>query len=246
MRTLILNGSARGGKGVTARLAGALARGLEQGGAQVDSLVVKDLNINPCLACLSCMHRHPGRCTQRDDMDLVVPLLRQSDLLVWATPVYTDSMSAQLKAVMDRTVCSMQPFLFQDSAQRVRHPLVWEMPQKTMLVSTCSFPEPVTFEPLIATIRAQAENFGGKCVGELCVPGSIALQMDLAVLEPHLALITQAGVEMAREGRVRPATLAAIKRPPLSVDRFRELAGRYEDWCRQKHAKEAEKRESES
>lgn len=242
MRALIINGSARGAKGVTAKMGRALAEGLVRGGASVDTLFVADMNIAPCTACLSCMHLNPGHCAQRDDMDVVLPLLKQADLLVWAAPVYTDTMSAQLKAVMDRTICSRQPFLYADAAGLTHHPMAWAMPQKVMLISTCSFPEPVTFEPLVATIRAQAINLGGRCIAELCVPGSLAIQMEPSVLETHLALIDQAGLEVAQEGRVRPATLEAIKRPPFSVDRYRELAGRYEDWCRKKQAKMAEKR----
>ena len=242
MRALIINGSARGAKGVTAKLGQALAQGLLRGGAQVDTLYAADMNIAPCTACLSCMHLHPGRCAQRDDMDLVVSFLQQSDLVVWASPVYTDTVSAQLKMVMDRCVCGMQPFLFSDATGMTRHPMVWKMPPKVMLISTCSFPEPVVFAPMIATIRDMAENFGGQCIAEFCVPGSLAIQMEPSVLEPHLALIAQAGEEVAQEGRVRPGTLAAIQRPPFSVDRFRELAGRYEDWCRKRQAKAAEKR----
>jgi len=239
MRALVLYGSARGDRGVTGRLGKALIKGLEQGGASVDTVVVKDLEINPCTACLSCMHKHPGLCAQRDGMDAIYPLLQQADLLVLASPVYTDSMSAQLKAVMDRCICAMQPFLARDAQGRVRHPAAWDMPPKVVLVSTCSFPEYETFDPLIATVRAQAANFGGECVAELCVPGSLALQMAPQVLEPHLELITQAGLELAQEGRVRPATLADVSRPPMSVDRFMELAARYEDWCRVQHAKAA-------
>ena len=202
---------------MTGRLTRALTAGLEQGGASVDTLIVKNLGVNPCVACLSCMHRHPGRCAQRDGMDQVIPLLQQADVLVLASPVYTDTMSAQLKAVMDRCVCAMQPFMYRDAQGRVRHPLVWPMPKKVMVVSTCSFPEYETFAPLIATVRAQAISFGGSCVGEMCVPGSLALQMEPSTLEPHLALITQAGREVAEQGEVNPVTQAAIRRPAFSA-----------------------------
>ncbi len=242
MRVLVLNGSARGAKGVTAKLHGALSQGLSRGGASVDTLYVKDLKIAPCIACLQCMHHNPGHCAQRDDLDQVLPLLRQADLLVLAAPVYTDNMSAQLKAVIDRTICARQPFLVTDAKGVTRHPLVWTLPRKMLLVSTCAFPEMEVFAPLVATVRAQAANTGATCLAELCVPGSLALQVDPSVLEPHLALFTQAGLELAQEGRVRPGTLAAIKRPPVSVDRFRELAARYEAWCRKQQAKAAEKR----
>jgi putative NADPH-quinone reductase len=244
MQVLLLNGSARGDKGVTGRLSRALTAGLEEGGAMVEALLVKELEVAPCRACLGCMHKHPGRCVQRDDMDRVVPLLKAADLLVLAAPVYTDSMSAQLKAVMDRCICSMQPFLFADKTGRTRHPMAWDMPGKMALLSTCGFPEPETFEPLVATVRAQAANFGGECVAELCVPGAIALQMDPGALEPHLELITQAGRELAAQGRVNPVTLAAVNRPPLSVDRYCQLAARYEAWCQKQHAKAREKGDS--
>ena len=239
MKALIINGSARGDKGVTGRLSRALNAGLEQGGASVETLLVKDLEIKPCVACLSCMHKHPGRCVQRDDMDTVVPLLQEADLLVLAAPVYIDTMSAQLKALLDRCICSMQPFLYQAQPGRLRHPMAWDMPPQTLLLSTCGFPEYETFAPLIATVRALAANFGSQCVAELCVPGSLALQVAPDELEPHLELISRAGQELAQEGGVRQTTLAAIQRPPLSVDRFLDLAGRYEDWCRRNHAKYA-------
>jgi hypothetical protein len=89
----------------------------------------------------------------------------------------------------------------------------------------------------VATVRAQAVNFGGQCVAELCVPGAIALQMEPVALEPHLELITQAGRELAAQGQVNPVTLAAVNRPPLSVDRYGQLAARYEAWCQKQHAK---------
>ncbi|MBI5522205.1 MAG: flavodoxin family protein [Desulfarculus sp.] len=236
MKVLALNGSARAGKGVTARLLAALASGLAQGGAQVRVMEVARLKVAPCLACLKCMLKTPGLCAQHDDMEQIYPALQGADLLVLATPVYTDSMSAQLKAVMDRCICTMQPYLTQGPDGRVRHPAQWSMPGKMLLVSTASFPEPATFAPLVATFRAQAANFFSQPLAELCVPGSIALQMEPHRLEPHLELLSQAGGLLARGGAIPLPLLMAINRPPLSVDEYLEIGRRYEDICRQRLA----------
>lgn len=239
MRVLALNSSARGVKGVTHRLLTALGQGLAEGGARLDMVSISDLKIAPCLACLTCMHKTPGVCVQKDGMDEIYPLLKQSDILVLGTPVYADAMSAASKAVMERCICSLEPYLVRNAEGRWRHPSVWRMPPGFVLVSTCGFPEPATFGPLIATFRAQAANFGAQALAELCIPGSIAIQFKFGALDEHLELLRLAGSALASTGEI-PATLAArINRPPLSVDSYLELAGRYEQWCRRNLAGDA-------
>lgn len=236
MRVLAINGSARGEKGVTQRLLAAFVEGLTQGGAQVETLQVRGLNVAPCQACLSCMLKTPGVCAQHDDMEQVYAGLKRTDLLILACPVYTDSYSAQLKAVLDRCICAMTPFLAQDAQGRVRHPLTWAMPRDLLLLATCGFPEPATFGPLIATFRAQTANFGSRALAEVCIPGSIAFQMEPALLQPHLEMLGQAGREVAARGELPLHLLARLNRPPLSVDRYLEIGQRYEEACRRRLA----------
>jgi putative NADPH-quinone reductase len=241
MDVLAINGSARGDKGVTGRLLAALTAGLSRGGAQVEILEAAGLEIAPCLACLSCMLKTPGRCAQADDMERVYAGLRQARLLVLAAPVYTDGYPAQIKRVLDRMICAMQPFLAPDADGRLRHPLWWSLPRDFLLLATCGFPETATFAPLVQTFRAQARNFAARPLAELCVPGSIALQMEPGALEPHLALIEQAGERLAREGEIPAQLLAAVNRPPLSVDRYLEIGERYQQLCRRRLAKAGER-----
>ncbi len=224
----------RAGKGLTARLLAALTRGLEQGGAAVTVREVARLKVAPCVACLKCMLKTPGVCAQNDDMQLLYPELQAADLLVLAAPVYTDNMSAQLKAVIDRCISCMQPFLARGPDGRVRHPLNWSMPAGMLLLSTCSFPEPATFAPLIATFRQQAANFHSASLGELCLPGSLALQMRPQRLAGHLDLLAWAGGHLARQEPIPLPLLLAINRPPLSLDEYWEICQDYEAACRQR------------
>ena len=234
MEVVMLNGSPRGTKSVTGKLLDALASGLEAGGAVVVQFKVASMNIEPCNACLACMHRTPGECVQKDDMAQIYPRLRTADLLVMGTPVYTDNMTAQLKAVIDRTIACLQPFLTRNDASKIVHPHWWDMPAKYFLVSTCGFPEMSNFDPLIATFRAQAVNAGSTSVGEVCIPGSIALQMRADRLTPYLDLLTELGKTMAASGDPDRAIVEQLNRPPCTVDEYLAIASEYEAWCRGK------------
>lgn len=236
MKAVALNGSARGKKGVTWRLLDSFLKGLSEGGATVKDVQLKEMTISYCKACLTCMHKTPGQCAQRDDMDQIYPLLKESDLLVMGTPVYTDNMSAQMMTVINRCICGMDPFLRVDSANRVRHPYSWPMPSKFFLISTSGFPEMETFQPLIATFRAQAANFGCEPIGEICIPGAIALQMAPQLLEPSLAKIQEAGKILALKGKIEPALLKEISRPIVSVEQYLEISAKYEAWAKKSRA----------
>jgi hypothetical protein len=106
------------------------------------------------------------------------------------------------------------------------------MPEKFFLLSTSGFPEPESFAPLVQTYRAQAANFGSVPIGEICVPGSIALQMAPQLLEPHLDMIQQAGRMLALQGRIEPTLLDEINRPIVTREKYLEIATQYEAWAR--------------
>jgi hypothetical protein len=232
MKAFAISGSARGAKGVTWKLLERFLVGLEEGGAQTNVIQLRDLTISYCNACLTCMHKTPGKCAIKDDMDSIYPHLKESDLFVMATPVYVDTMSAQMKAVMDRCICGLDPYLRIDAADRVRHPFSWTMPDKFFLISTSGFPEPESFAPLVQTFRAQAANFGCEPIGEICVPGSIALQMAPQLLEAHLDMIQQAGKMVAIQGKVEPTLLDEINGPIVTREKYLEIAAQYEAWAR--------------
>jgi len=234
MDALILNGSPRGSRGVTAKLLQSLAEGLAAGGASVTEFKVAEMHIAPCKACLSCMHKHRGVCAQKDDMEQIYERLKVSDLLVLGTPVYTDNMTAQIKAVMDRSVCSLQPFLIKDRAGRIRHPRWWNMPAKFLLVATSGFPEAETFGPLTTTVKAQAANMASELIGSVCVPGSIALQVEPSKMTHHLELLSRLGGVIARMGEADPELLTALNTPPVTVAEYLTIAASYETWCRRK------------
>jgi len=234
MKALFLNGSARGDKGVTCKLIKALADGMSRAGMGTVTINVGRLKISPCRACLYCMHQNPGVCIQKDEMDQIYAELKRSDIVIFGTPVYLDGITAQLKTVIDRMVCCMEPFLVTDDAGFTRHSFSWRLPKNFMLVSTCGFPEYETFTPMIDYFRALSRNVGSRLMAEFCIPGSIAIQMMPDTLDHTLELIESAGYEYGKNGIIDNKLIEAINSPLFTKDEYFELARLYESWCRKK------------
>ncbi len=100
-KVLILKGSPRE-IGNSALLAGQVAAGAEVTGAQVESYYLHGMDISPCDACEACRGSSDARCVVEDDMQLLYPIIRDADAIVYASPIYWFTITAQLKAFMDR------------------------------------------------------------------------------------------------------------------------------------------------
>lgn len=72
-------------------------------GAQVHYQCVSDLSIAPCKGCYACQDvSEEYGCVQQDDMQSIVDIIRESDVLVLATPIYSWFCPAEMKALLDR------------------------------------------------------------------------------------------------------------------------------------------------
>jgi multimeric flavodoxin WrbA len=96
---LILQGSPRA-DGNSGLLASWALEETEVAGFTGRVIFVHDLMARPCIGCYQCYNT--GTCTFQDDMTGVIDALRQAGLLVVCTPVYTSTVPAGLKLVIDR------------------------------------------------------------------------------------------------------------------------------------------------
>ncbi len=100
MKLISLVGSPHGLKGSTAKLLQFVIRGAESLGGINETIVLKGDSVLPCMGCDSC-HRK-GRCVQKDAFNEIKTKIEAADGLLLASPNYIFSVSAQLKAFMDR------------------------------------------------------------------------------------------------------------------------------------------------
>lgn len=99
MKIVILAGSPR--KGNTATLAAAFQKGAQEAGHEVQYFDVAEMVVSPCIACNYC-RENDGKCLLDDEMQQIYPQIIAADMVVFATPLYFLSYSAQLKAAIDR------------------------------------------------------------------------------------------------------------------------------------------------
>ena len=102
MKILVLNGSPHLG-GATSDMVSAFTRGAQGAGHEVVSVNVAHKNIRGCLACEYCREKEKGVCCQKDDMQEIYPEILSSDMVVFASPIYYFTLSAQLQAAIHRT-----------------------------------------------------------------------------------------------------------------------------------------------
>ncbi len=72
-------------------------------GASTELFLVHDKDIKGCDACGAC--RKTGKCIVKDDMQFLYPLMNAADAIIFGSPVYFHGVTAQAKAIMDRTFC---------------------------------------------------------------------------------------------------------------------------------------------
>ena len=221
MKVLTLNGSPHTKNGAHVTMLRYLEEGLREAGAEVTRQDVYRLDIKPCLGCFSCWTTSPGKCVQDDDMQSLLPEVAQSDLLVFATPVYVDGMTGSLKTFLDRMV----PLLkgrFEIREDHCRHPLREGVKAgKLVLVSAAGFTEMDNFDPLVAHVKAACKNLGREYSGAILRPYGWffgQLRRDGYPVDSVFQAIKAAGVQLVKEGSIPEDILEEISRDLVARD----------------------------
>ncbi len=103
MLALGISGSPRPG-GNTDALLNMVADLLRERGVDVEVIALRNLSFSPCTSCRTCLRE--GRCVINDDFTrILVPKLLATDIILVASPVYFNNVSALTKAFIDRTWC---------------------------------------------------------------------------------------------------------------------------------------------
>lgn len=100
-KVLVISSTPRKG-GNSERLAEQFLKGARDAGNVAEIIHLRDYNLGCCRGCYACAKT--GRCIQNDGMNSIAEKLTAADVILFATPVYFYTMSAQLKIMIDRLV----------------------------------------------------------------------------------------------------------------------------------------------
>ena len=163
MKVIGIAGSPRRG-GNTDLLLAKVMRGAASKGAEVKTIILNDLKITPCQHCDACLKE--GKCRIQDNMQKVYSELEQADIIVLASPIQFMSVTAQMKAMIDRC----QALWVRKYVLKVP-PLGNRRERKGFFISVGGRKVANLFEPALATVKTLFRTLDVTYAGELVFPG---------------------------------------------------------------------------
>ena len=117
MKILLINGSPKGKRSNSLKLAYRFIEGFKNGctddeeSISIDELHVASMSIAACKGCFACWQKTPGICCIKDDMQKVIGKLIDADLILWSFPLYYFNVPGILKNLIDRQLPMNLPFM---------------------------------------------------------------------------------------------------------------------------------------
>lgn len=222
MNLLIINASPKGEASHTMAITRAFAAGFPEN-TEIRTIELRKLNIRPCLGCLGCWTKTPGKCVQRDDMDIIYDAIAWADVMVESFPLFFYGMPGPLKVLTDRCLPYTKAYGWSsDTRHELRDPEM--LHKKLVLISTCWH---TGIEKNYSAVRGAFDlvTDSGAYSTIFCPQGELFALQDVCKRQvgAYLSDATQAGREIAATGHMTPETAARLARPILSDKTFERI-----------------------
>ena len=233
MNILLINGSPKGKRSNSLRLANSFIEGFKEGykskneAISIDEMHVASMNVGACKGCFACWQKTPGVCCINDDMQTVIGKMLEADIVVWSFPLYYFSVPGILKNVIDRQLPMSLPFMSKkdDGYGSGSHDCRYDMEGKRhVLISTCGF---YSAEGNYDSVLRMFDHFLGKghYTTIFCGQGELFRVKELSKrTDEYLATVKSAGAEYAITGKISEKTEAALHTLLYPRDVFESMA----------------------
>jgi multimeric flavodoxin WrbA len=218
-----VNSSPNGEKGNTARLLQAFLKGANKAGAETHVEYIFDQDIKPCTGCLSCWTSTPDECSQKDDMKKMLEKIKESDIVVYSTPLYVWDMNGTMKNFMDRLLPLSNPL------SEIKNGIVRKQNRsdvkysQVVLVSTCGLTGVHNFDSLVHLFETQCRFKQKEFSGALLRPNAGGLA-DSERAKAVYSAASEAGAQLVRDGYISPEILSRVSKQYASDEHFVESA----------------------
>jgi multimeric flavodoxin WrbA len=206
-------------EGNTAMILNPFLEGMKEAGAEVEVFYTRKMKIGPCNGDMSCWYKDPGTCGQKDDMQMLLPKLKDADVIVWASPVYYAGVTGPLKNLMDRQL----PLHMQGELGSKK--------RKIVLVSTCGAWELSMFDPLLMQMKTLYNRPDGSSdfAGALLRPMAEGMKEmvkagEKALVEAIFRAAREAGHQLIKEGRISEELQKEVSRELMPRDAYYKAA----------------------
>jgi multimeric flavodoxin WrbA len=97
----------------------------------INRINIKNQMINGCLGCNACQKKmNTSNCIQSDDANKIFEGIMQSDIIIYASPVYVWDFTSQMKALLDRHYCLVK-------WKNIESPISLLKNKNSILLATC-------------------------------------------------------------------------------------------------------------
>jgi hypothetical protein len=222
-KVIAFNGSTRTAKGNTERLMTPFLDGMREAGAEVELFYTAKLDVADCLGEFHCWGEVLGECIQRDQMDELMPKIKEADIMVLGMPRYVP-MPAAMQAFVNRLMPLVEPHLEFREGRTVARPGKGVRLSKLVIVTVTGWWEMGNTDLVVAIGREMAADFGVEFAGALRRPHAYYMRGDKA--EDILEAARRCGHDLVAEGAMSEEDMAIVSRPLVSMEEDMERANR--------------------
>ena len=212
-KILILNGSPRGRNGYTFHYLNRFIKGLENSGTSIETVELSKKKINPCIGCFNCWKNNTGKCVQNDDVNDLYDTYNDSDLIIYAFPLYWDTVPGILKNFIERAFCLEHPYMI-PGISATRHTRREKKDKSFFVFSVCGFPEQSHFDSVQEYFTKISHNAHIPFIGGIYRSACMSLPNDPMYYKTYnkvLDSIQIAGESLYSSGKIDKKTIKAIQ-----------------------------------
>lgn len=218
-KVFAINGSPKMGKGNTAQVFNPFIEGMKEACASVDLFYAKRLKVKPCTGTFYCWNMKPGQCIQQDDMQILYPLLRETDILVLATPVYIP-LPGEMQNFINRLCPIIDPKLeIKEGRTRARLRSEYKI-RKLVLVSTSGWWEKGNFGTVLRIVKELAADMNIEFAGALLRPHANSLKSEPEQAKIVYESCRKAGIQLIKSGKIPENLSRIVSKPLISHDKW--------------------------
>ncbi|TET77618.1 MAG: flavodoxin family protein [Candidatus Heimdallarchaeota archaeon] len=224
-KVLIVNGSPRIEKSNTTFVITPFMEGMKKAGASVEMIYTKKLKILPCIGCFKCWGETIGECFIQDDMQELYPKLKEVDILIIATPVYSP-LPGEIQNLLNRLVPLIEPLLeFRQGRTRAKcHDDV--NISKMLAVVVGGWWEIENLDLVVKIVEEVSETYTIEFSGAILRPHAYFLRDESETSKLILKKLEDVGFKLIKEGILDKTDLAFVSQPLVKKEEYIERGNR--------------------
>ncbi len=230
-KAIVLNGSPKKERSATLSVARAFVSGMSAKTAlDCEYINIADLDIKPCLGCLSCWGRTEGECVIKDDdAEAVKNKIQNADYVIESYPLYFFGMPGIMKVFTDRMLGMMKTYTGRNerdgaSVHGIRFP---REGRKLVLVSSCAYSDAAfVYDALLKQYDfiCGKGNYTPILCPQLFTMSKLGTPPRMA---RYLKKFEDAGAKFEEFGSLTDEELKDLAKPPFSAETYALLLDKF-------------------